>query len=186
MTSPTQAAKPPTRRLVIIAAAGLAVTAAIFIFGRVHTPDSYLGLFGRSYANVIPLKSLLATIALVLAGVQLVLALWIYQKLPGAGRAPKPVGLTHRVVGGVALVVTLPVALHCLLAYGVQFYTPRVAIHSIAGCFFYGVFVAKVIAVQSRRISGWVLPVAGGLLVVILVVLWYTSSLWYYNGFSLP
>ena len=28
---------------------------------------------------------------------------------------------------------------------------PRVAVHSLAGCFFYGAFVAKVLLVQSRR-----------------------------------
>jgi hypothetical protein len=32
-----------------------------------------------------------------------------------------------------------------------------------------------------------VLPVAGGVLAVVVVgVLWYTSALWYYNGFQLP
>jgi hypothetical protein len=28
--------------------------------------------------------------------------------------------------------------------------------------------------------------VAGGTLAVVVGVLWYTSSLWYYNGFHLP
>jgi uncharacterized membrane protein HdeD (DUF308 family) len=75
---------------------------------------------------------------------------------------------------------------HCLLAYGVQLTSPRVAVHSIAGCFFYGAFVAKVLLVQSRRLPGWVLPVAGGTLAVAVGVLWYTSALWYYHGFQLP
>jgi uncharacterized membrane protein HdeD (DUF308 family) len=61
-----------------------------------------------------------------------------------------------------------------------------VAIHSVAGCFFYGAFAAKVLAVHSRRLPGWVLPVAGGTLAVVLGVLWYTSALWYYHGFQLP
>jgi hypothetical protein len=43
-----------------------------------------------------------------------------------------------------------------------------------------------VLLVQSRRLPGWVLPVAGGTLAVVVGVLWYTSSLWYYNGFQLP
>jgi Family of unknown function (DUF6529) len=44
----------------------------------------------------------------------------------------------------------------------------------------------KVLLVQSRRLPGWVLPVAEGVLVVVVGVLWYTSALWYYNGFQLP
>jgi len=61
-------------------------------------------------------------------------------------------------------------------------------VHSIAGCFFYGAFTAKVLLVHSRRLPGWALPVAGGTLAVAVAVgvLWYTSSLWYYNGFQLP
>ena len=30
------------------------------------------------------------------------------------------------------------------------------------------------------------LPVAGGVLAVVVGVLWYTSALWYYNGFHVP
>jgi hypothetical protein len=43
-----------------------------------------------------------------------------------------------------------------------------------------------VLAVQGKRMPGWVFPVAGGLLAVLIAVLWYTSALWYYNGFQLP
>jgi hypothetical protein len=38
---------------------------------------------------------------------------------------------------------------------------------------------------QSRRLPGWALPVAGGALAVAVGVLWYTSALWYYNGYRL-
>jgi len=68
----------------------------------------------------------------------------------------------------------------------VQLTSPRVAAHSIAGCFFYGAFTAKVLLVRSRRLPGWALPAAGGMLAIIVVVLWYTSALWYYNGYQLP
>src|SRR5689334_20894217 len=75
---------------------------------------------------------------------------------------------------------------HCLLAYSVQLTTARVAVHSLAGCFFYGAFTAKVLLVQSRRLPGWALPAAGGALAILVAVLWYTSALWYYNGYQLP
>jgi hypothetical protein len=47
-------------------------------------------------------------------------------------------------------------------------------------------FVAKVLLVHTRRLPAWVLPVAGGLLAVTVAVLWYSSALWYYNGYQLP
>ncbi len=67
-----------------------------------------------------------------------------------------------------------------------QLTSARVAVHSLAGCFLYGAFVAKVLLVHTRRLPGWVLPVAGGMLAVTVAVLWYSSALWYYNGSQLP
>jgi hypothetical protein len=40
--------------------------------------------------------------------------------------------------------------------------------------------------VRSRRFPAWTLPLAGGILVKLVAVLWYTSALWYYNDFSVP
>jgi hypothetical protein len=45
-------------------------------------------------------------------------------------------------------------------------------VHSLAGCFFYGAFVAKVLLVQTRQRPGWVLPAVGGTLAVVVAVLW--------------
>ena len=92
----------------------------------------------------------------------------------------------HRVIGFATFALTVPVAVHCLIAYGVQLTSARVAIHSIADCLFYGAFAAKVLIVHSRRLPGWALPAAGGTLAILIGVLWYTSALWYYNGFQLP
>lgn len=177
------------RPVVVIGVIGLVTTAVLYIIGRtiVRTSSySTVGLFGAtSYTGVIRLKSLLATVALALAVVQVGLALWMYGKLP-LGRAPKRITLAHRITGVAALIVTLPVAVHCAVAYGVQVRNPRVLIHSIAGCFLYGAFLAKVLLVHSRKLPGWALPVAGGILALLIAVLWYTSALWYYSGFRLP
>jgi hypothetical protein len=44
----------------------------------------------------------------------------------------------HRAVGVAAILLTLPIAYHCILAYGVQTHIDRrVAVHSLAGCFVY-------------------------------------------------
>ena len=177
---------PPAVRVAAIGLAGAVVAVALYIIGRVHTPNYATGLFGQTGLNAIMLKSALATAALGLAVVQVLLALWIYRKLPIARRAQKPVGITHRVVGSVLVALTLPIAIHCFLAYGVKLTDTRIMIHSIAGCVFYGAFVAKVLLVQSRKLPGWALPVAGGLLALLVALLWYTSALYYYNNFSVP
>jgi hypothetical protein len=180
----------PARRPVWLAvplAAAAAITAGLYVFGTQHTPDYSISLFGETAADTLPLKSWLGTSLLALAAVQLVLALWIYGRLPRAAAAPAGVATAHRLVGLAALVLTLPIAYHCAFAYGVQTSVDtRVAVHSVAGCFLYGAFAAKVAIVRSKRLPGWTLPIAGGLLVVVVVVLWYTSALWYFNNYSLP
>jgi hypothetical protein len=184
MTRPGERASRHTGwRLGGIGLLGAGVAAAIYVAGRLNPPDYTFSLFGPAPFGV---KSLLATVALGLAVLQVLLALWIYRKLPLAGSPPRLVPTVHRVIGFVVFAVTVPIAVHCLIAYGVQLTSVRVALHSVAGCFFYGAFTAKVLLVQSRRLPGWALPVAGGTLAVVLGVLWYTSALWYYNGFQLP
>jgi uncharacterized protein DUF6529 len=173
-------------RLAGIALAGAAVTGVLYAAGRLHTPNYTFSLFGKTGLAAITLKSLLASVVLGLAAVQVLLALWLYRKLPLAGSPPRPVRLAHRALGFALFAVTVPIAVHCLLAYGVQLSSARVAVHSLAGCFFYGAFTAKVLLVQSRRLPGWALPAAGGALAILVAVLWYTSALWYYNGYQLP
>jgi Family of unknown function (DUF6529) len=163
-----------------------AVTAVLVVAGRVHQPDYSATIFGQSALGALALKSWLATVTLGLAGVQVLLALWFYRKLPFAPVPARWVGVAHRLTGVVLIGVTIPVALHCLIAYGVQLSSLRVAVHSLAGCFLYGAFAAKVLLVHSRRLPGWALPVAGGTLVTAVVVLWYSAALWYFNGFQLP
>jgi len=175
--------RPAAWRLTGIGLLGLGLAVALYAAGRLHQPDYAFSMFG---ADPIPVKSLLATIALALAAVQVLLALWMYRKLPLAGDPPRPVPVTHRVTGFALFALTIPVAVHCLIAYGVQLTSPRVAIHSIAGCFLYGAFAAKVLLVHSRRLPGWALPVTGGMLATAIGLLWYTSALWYYNGYQLP
>jgi hypothetical protein len=175
--------RPARWRLAGIGLLGLGVTAALYVAGRLHQPDYTFNMFGT---DPIPPKSLLATIVLALAGVQVLLALWIYRKLPLAVTPPRPVPPAHRVIGFTAFAITIPIAVHCLITYGVHPTSTRAAIHSLAGCFFYGAFTAKVLLVHSKRLPGWALPVAGGTLATVIGVLWYTSALWYYNGFQLP
>jgi Family of unknown function (DUF6529) len=157
MTAPSrQGGTPTATRLAAIGLLAAAVAVALYVAGRVHTVNPAFSLFGRQYVAAVALKALLATVALGLAVLQVLLALWIYRKLPLAGSPPRRVPLAHRVVGFGLFALTLPIAVHCLIAYGVQLTSLRVAVHSLAGCFFYGAFVAKVLLVQTRRLPGWV------------------------------
>ena len=173
-------------RLAGIGVLAAGVVAAVYVAGRLVTPDYTFGLFGRVGPAAVTLKSLLATIAFGVAIVQVLLALWMYRRLPFAGSPPRPVRLAHRIIGFALFALTVPIAVHCLIAYGVQLTSPRVAVHSLAGCFLYGAFAAKALLVHSKRLPGWALPAAGGTLAVLAGVLWYTSALWYYNGYQLP
>ena len=187
MTTPGARGGPSTAvRLAAIGLLAAAVTGALYAVGRLRAPDYTVSLFGQTGIAAITLKSLLASVALGLAALQVLLALWMYRKLPLAGRPPRPVRLSHRLIGFGLFALTVPIAVHCLLAYGVQLTSTRVAVHSLAGCVFYGAFTAKVLLVHSRRLPGWALPAAGGLLAFLIAILWYTSALWYYNGYQLP
>ncbi len=95
-------------------------------------------------AITIAIYSTLASAVLGLAVFQLLSASWIYGRLPGFGSRPGWLPLLHRLAGATAILVSLPIAYHCMRAYGVQTFDARAA------------------------------------------VLWYTSALWYYNGFSVP
>jgi hypothetical protein len=174
-------------RVLLPTGLGLAVVGGLYAFGTQHTPDYGTSLFGQTATDTLPLKSWLATALLALAAAQLTLALWIYGRLPGVISGGRSVNTTHRAIGALAILVTLPIAYHCAFAYGVQTHIDtRIAVHSIAGCFLYGAIAAKLLIVRLDPLARWILPLAGGTVVTLVAVLWYTSALWYFNGYSLP
>ena len=120
------------------------------------------------------MKVVLSTVIGVLAILQVVGALWLYGKL--GIEPPGWLGRAHRASGAVALVLTVFVAYHCLWALGLETGTvhgkavpTRTVVHGVLGCAVIGALVVKVVAVRSRRASGWFLPVAGGLLFALLI-----------------
>jgi hypothetical protein len=142
-------------------------------------PTDYLRLF---FTDPIHLKVWFASAALALAVVQIVTAGGIYGRLSflpqGAG-----IATVHRWSGRLAILITLPVAYHCIFQLGYGDYTTRVAIHSLLGSAIYGAVVAKLLIVRGgNRFPGWELPIAGGLLFAILLGLWWTSSLWFFEN----
>jgi plastocyanin len=162
----------------------LLVAAAVYAATQIITPDPTTSLFGQSAADTNPLKAWLASGMLALAMFQVYSALWIYGRLHRGQPAWLP--RAHRLSGYAAIVLSLPIAYHCLFAYGFENFDTRTLVHSLFGCFFYGAFAAKVFIVRSNRFPGWALPVAGGVMVTMIVVLWYSAALWYFNDFSVP
>ena len=179
----TAAAPPPSTapRLLAVVAAGAAVAVALGVYGNVHDPSQKL-VFTLFFSSTIALKVWLATVAVALAVVQVLLALWIYGRLPW--RAPGWAGAAHRITGRLAFLTTLPVAYHCLWSLGFQDSSGRVLAHSLLGCAFYGAFATKVLVVRSHTLPARALPIAGGVIFAALILVWYTSALWFvrHNG----
>jgi hypothetical protein len=125
-------------------------------------------------------KAWLASAAVLLALVQVGSALVMYGKVPGVV-APSWIDPLHRWSGRTAFLLTVPVVIHCLYAAGFQTYSPRVLLHSVLGCLFFGAFTVKMLALRRDGLRGWVLPVLGGVVFTALVGLWLTSSLWFFS-----
>jgi hypothetical protein len=139
-------------------------------------PIKYFDLF---FSDTIHMKAWFASAAGVLALFQIFSAAWIFGRLPF--ERPRWLAFAHRWSGRLAFAISLPVAYHCIFLLGFQDATTRTLAHSLMGCFFYGAIAAKVLIVRTRRLPGWVLPVAGGIVFACLIGVWYTSSLWFFR-----
>ncbi len=95
---------------------GAAVALSLGVYGKLHTPTgSAINVAG--FSSGVAAKVWLASVAVVLALVQLGSALVMYGKVPGV-RAPTWIGTLHRWSGRVAFLLTVPVVVHCLYARG--------------------------------------------------------------------
>src|SRR3954464_15311643 len=105
------AQRPASVKLLTAAGVGAAVAVALGVYGHVHDPSQKL-VFTLWFSSTIAMKVWLATFALVFRVIQILSALWLYGRLPGA--VPSWVGGLHRISGRVAFLISLPVAYHCL------------------------------------------------------------------------
>lgn len=92
----------------------------------------------------------------------------------------------HRWSGSIAFALTLPVAFHCIWALGFASDNPRVLIHSLAGCLFYGAYAAKMLGLRVKQLPHWAIPVLGGSVLSLLVLTWLTAALWFFTRSGLP
>lgn len=190
MANPTGAPKSMTIPLAAFAA-GAVIALLIGVFGKVHDP-TLDGTTTLGFHTVIDMKVVVTTVIGVLVVLQLLGALWMYGKL--GIRAPSWVGPAHRACGTIALLLSVFVAYHCLWALGLESGTlkdgekvpTRTVVHGVLGCAVFGAIVVKVVAVKSRRAPRWFLPLAGGLLFALLVLVVLTSAVWYINAKGWP
>ena len=161
--------------LILALLAGCAVALLLGLYAKFHHPTGFsldvAGFSGPLYA-----KAWLTTAAVALAVVQLVTGVRITRGTP----APR-IAAVHRWSGRIAILLTVPVLIHCIYALGFQAYSARVLAHSLLGCFVYGVFVAKMLSLLGRNMPRWVIPVLGGALFLGLLGVWLTSAGWLFS-----
>jgi hypothetical protein len=158
---------------------GSLVAVGLGVFGKIHEPR-FFSVNVAGFSSGTAVKAWLGTLAVVLALFQLVSAFAMYRLIPG-DRAPAWMGIAHVWAGRLAVLASVPVAVHCLYALGFAETDRRVLFHSLFGCLFYGVFVAKMMLLTRKGLRGWVIPIAGGLLFFVLVYVWLTSALWFFQ-----
>lgn len=174
----------PAARIIAPLLIGAVISLALGVYGRQHDPTGKtIATFG--FSGMINMKVWLASAAAGLALVQVATALRLFGRI-GSGPASGWVALLHRSSGALAVIVSAPVAFHCLWSLGFSTFDTRTTAHSLLGCAFYGVFVAKMLMLKTRRLPGWALPVIGGLTFAVLITIWLTSALWYFRSVGVP
>jgi Family of unknown function (DUF6529) len=170
-------------KLVVPSLIGGLVALTLGIYGGLHHPTGIaVNIAGFSSAGYA--KSWLATGATVFAIGQVIAALVMYGKIPRVS-APSWIGRVHQWSGRIAFLLAVPVAIDCLYGLGFQTYSTRVLIHSLLGCAFFGAFTVKMLILPKRGLPGWVLPVAGAVVFLVLVAIWFTSAYWFFSTFGI-
>ena len=159
--------------VLVAGAVGVAVSVGLGVYGRFHEP-TFVAVNVAGFSSGLAAKAWLSTAAFALVVVQIVSS---RRALRGGSRVWS--GL-HRWSGRAAVLVTVPVAVHCLYALGFQDAGARVLVHSLAGCAFYGAFVAKMVVLPRRDTPGWTLPLFGGLVATAFTTVWLTSAVWFF------
>ena len=177
MTSQPAAVSPArdqyARPLLAALLAGCGVALALGLYAGLHHPAKY-ALDVGGFSSPLYAKAWLTTAAVVFAVVQLITGTRMIRS-----RAPAWMTVVHLWSGRIAILLTVPVIIHCIYALGFGTYSFRVIAHSVLGCVFYGAFVAKMLSLVRRdTMPRWVLPVLGGVVFASLIALWATSALW--------
>src|SRR5712664_3881771 len=132
MTSQQAAVRPArdkyARPLLVALLSGCAVAVVLGVYARLHHPARY-ALDVGGFSSPLYAKAWLTTAAAVLAVVQLITGSRIIRPA-----APAWMAILHRWSGRIAILLTVPVIIHCVYALGFQAYSTRVLAHSVLGC----------------------------------------------------
>lgn len=178
-TQRSQRAQASSGGVLVAVVVGALAAVGLGVFGTMHDPR-FFSVNVAGFSSGLYAKAWLTTAAAVLALFQVFSALVMYGRLPIT--PPSWIGTAHAWLGRLAVLATVPVAVHCLYAVGFQTGDARVLTHSLLGCFFYGAFVAKMLVLSRKGMPGWALPVLGGAVFTGLIYLWLTSALWLFTG----
>lgn len=170
------------RLLLIPSLVGALVAVTLGIYANVHD-NALIAVSVAGFSGPQEVKVWLASGAAFFALIQLFSALSMWGKL--GSFSPSWMGGLHRWSGRIAFLFTIPVAVHCLYALGFSTLDARNITHSILGCLFFGVFTLKMLALPKKGLSGWVLPVIGGVVFTVLIGLWFTSSFWFFTTYGI-
>jgi hypothetical protein len=160
--------------LLVAVLGGCLVALVLGLYSRLHHPSGF-ALDVAGFSSALYAKAWLTTFAAAFAVVQLGTGYRITRRAD----SPAWMATLHRWSGRIAILLTVPVIIHCVYALGFQATSARVLAHSVLGCVFYGAFVAKMLSLVRREtMPKWVLPVLGGVVFVSLIAVWATSALW--------
>ena len=177
---PPSASKTGGVAVLVAVGIGALVAVGLGVFGNVHDPR-FFSVSVAGFSSGTAVKSWLATLAVSLALFQLVSAFAMYRLIRRQGSVvDRHRACVVRATGGPGQRSSggaLPVRAR------VQSSDSRVLVHSLFGCFFYGVFVTKMV-LYRKGLRGWVIPIVGGL--VHAGHVWLTSALWFFqlNGLT--
>ncbi len=145
--------------------------------------STYTDILTSVFSSTIAAKVWLASAAGVLALVQISTGARIFGKIKRfVPIQPPTVNRIHRWSGRLAVLLTLPVAFHCIFILGFQTTDTRVLVHSILGTLIYGIVAVKLFFVHDRDHPRRTVPIVGSALFMTLAALWATSSLWYFTN----
>ncbi len=159
--------------------AGAATALALGLYASVHEPTGRDFVIA-GFASAGAWKSAFASVTMFLFAIQISLGLRITGRI--GPRVPPPAWApdVHRLVGTVAFGISIPVVFHCIWTLGYQADDTRLAIHSLLGCVAYGMYVTKILTVRTDDRPAWAVPLTGALLGIAMVVVWWTSALFFY------
>jgi hypothetical protein len=123
--------------------------------------------------NVTEVKVVLTSVALALAGYQLVLAAVGYRKLRPPFLEPRPAFRAHRASGDTIAALLVLVAVLCVAYFGIE---DDAAFHAVTGAILIAVLALKVFVIRRWHAASRFLPALGISVFVLLAVTWAASA----------